>query len=920
MNLIPTIISIGLAASVSIFYLQNQSDEPNKINYRAAFSDFEKSALEFAAHTPLQNRSTLMSTIHCTNLNRDFVKKLPTGSGWDLNIGGLDCDIAELKVVTSAEDFPALLSAAGASGRNYATETTPATATEPLKKNLKWTQRLYSRNASDLGIKAKLKNNKTGTCLSCSSDMRHGEWSHKKDPNIRWIGCPAPGVLACGTIKETRTCNNPPPLNGGIECQRIDNSWTTPGDRTEKRTCLAVPKCGQWVKQANCPTNTCVKDEEPEIESICQNNPCKLNNGIVDSGSIVYCDTPRCGTWVEKNNCATKHCLLEDKKGVKSEPVRKRICTGGGCFNQQGNLVKSGTVEMCQLPTCTPLTLDRDCPRAVDNCNITEPPPKKYICNGPRCKIDGKLLNQGEFYTKSCPSRPCGKLTTNVIEGNLSKCIPKDKHIQNDRPIIKYTCTGEFGCKDEKGKFYQGNESTEERLNLPGCPYWGEWDDVGHCDKLDEKNENGLQIQKRDCFRVQSNGIPKKVDKELCTGKASDEVLCDYPWGKWERTEKCPDICIKDNQKNDKYEICKAENDKFCKKEIDGIYNNNPYKNGDHITCGDVKPICGEWREWSACEFDDNKGYGSCDKKDGIQTKYCTTNYCEELDGFTGNKEITRSCYTEKCQINIDNNIDKQINIDDLVKGDIRKTDVKVIISKNSYLTAPDRKKCAIRSTANFKKLKIINHGIITGYGGNGGEGAKPASDPNRYFSESSEEILKELDGKNGGHGGSAICIYSRKHLSKLEIENYGTIRGGRAGGGGGGAICYSKRTFVLGEGSKVSGECAFGGDGGVGSDIYLPTIFKGKDEQHVIKDTFVIKSGAGGDGGVLFEEDSLKVDQIPRTADRGKQGYLYKLDGYAETSGGVIIEVIKGKGGNYGANGKACKIPRNTNNCGYFY
>ena len=77
---------------------------------------------------------------------------------------------------------------------------------------------------------------------------------------------------------------------------------------------------------------------------------------------------------------------------------------------------------------------------------------------------------------------------------------------------------------------------------------------------------------------------------------------------------------------------------------------------------------------------------------------------------------------------------------------------------------------------ANFKKLKIINHGIITGYGGKGGEGAKPASDPNRYFSESSEEILKELDGKNGGHGGSAICIYSWKHLSKLEIKNYGTI------------------------------------------------------------------------------------------------------------------------------------------------
>ena len=161
MNLIPTLISLGLAASVSVLYLQNQSDEPNKINYRAALSDFEKTALEFAAHTPLQNRSTLNTTDHCDNLNLDFVKKLPTGSKWELNIGGLDCDIAELKVVTSAEDFPALLSAASASGRGYATETDT--------KTLKWTQRLYSRNTSDLGIKAKLKNNYTGNCISCTS-------------------------------------------------------------------------------------------------------------------------------------------------------------------------------------------------------------------------------------------------------------------------------------------------------------------------------------------------------------------------------------------------------------------------------------------------------------------------------------------------------------------------------------------------------------------------------------------------------------------------------------------------------------------------------------------------------------------------------------------------------------------------------
>ena len=84
-----------------------------------------------------------MSTIHCTNLNRDFVKKLPTGSGWDLNIGGLDCDIAELKVVTSAEDFPALLSAAGASGG--AGEASRRPSTPPTVAYLPTAPRLMER-------------------------------------------------------------------------------------------------------------------------------------------------------------------------------------------------------------------------------------------------------------------------------------------------------------------------------------------------------------------------------------------------------------------------------------------------------------------------------------------------------------------------------------------------------------------------------------------------------------------------------------------------------------------------------------------------------------------------------------------------------------------------------------------------------
>jgi hypothetical protein len=904
MNLIPTIISIGLAASVSIFYLQNQSDEPNKINYRAALSDFEKTALEFAAHTPLQNRSTLMTTDHCDNLNRDFVKKLPTGSGWDLNIGGLDCDIAELKVVTSAEDFPALLSAASTSGRNYATETTPATATEPLKKNLKWTQRLYSRNASDLGIKAKLKNNKTGTCLSCSSDMRHGKWSHKSDPNVRWIGCPAPGDLACGTIKETRTCTGP--LNGGMECPKIDGTLTTAIDNTETRDCLGVPKCGQWVKES-CPTNTCVQyAKDRKTESICMGNPCKLDEfEVVKVGYEKTCSTPLCGTWEKEDKCAIMHCLNSDEKDPEKPKCEGNA--GEGCINDQGILVKVDTTEMCQLPACTESTIYVDCP---GKCQTGDGYPiKKLICKGARCKSDTSRFWRNDKWSKQCPVKPCSKLTewAWVPPGSDEKtCLNKgDTQPKKTRTCEKYKAQpyDNFGCRDAEGAYVLPGDH-EKTVILPGCAYWGKWSDKTEC--MVKYNERittfyGEKTQKRNCYRHNSNGEDEVVKPENCfsldNGEAEREMDCYYEWGKWIEEDQCPDNCVTERQKQIVHETCNGGTNKtFCNHET----TNKLYDDGQSIKCGEVKPECGTWGKWSTCEFQGNKGYGSCNKKDGIKTRECSEGYCKDPEGITGNKTDTLSCYSEKCQINIDNNIDKQITIDELVKVDtnITNKDVKIIISKNSYFSATKRQECAIRSQGYFKKLRIINFGIITGYSGEGGAGAKPEIDHDRYFSDDSEDILEELDGEDGEDGGSAICI--RNEIKDFKIENHGIIKGGRAGGGGG-AICYIIKVF---NDRVIEKGCLNGGNGGKGSDPYLPTIMIGS-ELTIIKDTFVIQSGAGGNGGVLFKEGPgpLEVDKIPRTADRGKQGYFFELSGY------VNKEVIKGKGGNPGSNGKACWV-----------
>ena len=897
MNLIPTIISIGLAASVSFFYLQNQSDEPNKINYRAALSEFEQSTLELAAHTPLQNRSTVISTIQCENLNRDFVKKLPTGSGWHLNIAGLDCDIAELQVTTSDDNFPTLLSAAGASGRNYATETTPATATDPLKKTIKWTQRLYSRNASDLGINAKLKKNNTGNCLSCSSDMVHGDWSHKEDE--RWNGCPAPGELACGSYSGTRTCI--PPLNGGEECQRINKTWTSPGNRTETRTCKGIPSCSKPTYNI-CPSNSCLNEGEKDQTWIdCDGpNPCRLNDGrVVEKGYKQTCNTPKCGSWQENHDCFKTFCLSANE----NDPI-KRTCTGSAdsrCIDKNNQLVTPGTTEKCNLSACAKMVKTKSCPSTVNNCMLSREMGQyeEQTCVGEKdakCKYEGVNKNiyrysSGQTLKTMCDSKACGILSE-WTKPNI-QCIPKNKHMLNDQPKVTRTCTvsagKNYGCKDVNGAWFPPGIS-KKTLDLPGCAYWGEWSNSGQC-KLDKKNKKGIQVQTRQCLKRRSNGVTETRNLSECAhlgGTSEQTIDCDYKWGMVkDQTSSCPKNCMDKNDFNFIAFLC-LTNDAACKVQISDEI--KIITSRDLIMCSDILPKCGTWKEWSLCEFTGgNDGYGSCSKKDGVKTRTCDTDFCKNPEGSTGHKNDTAACYSQKCQIDIKNSIDKTIQIDELVQGSTNR-DIKIIISKESIFTAPSTDTCAINISNEYKSVTLINRGIITGHSGQGGVGAKPEFDTK--LSDDTEK--HKLNGKNGEDGGNALCI---ANINKnVNIENNGVIKGGRAGGGGG-AACIADSNNVL----SVSGECAPGGDGGNGSDSYLPSIIKGEWEKTIVNDTLIVQSGAGGNGGVLFKQGTLEVDLIPYEADLGKDAEKYGN----EPNG---IEFIGGKGGKPGKNGQPCR------------
>ena len=77
---------------------------------------------------------------------------------------------------------------------------------------------------------------------------------------------------------------------------------------------------------------------------------------------------------------------------------------------------------------------------------------------------------------------------------------------------------------------------------------------------------------------------------------------------------------------------------------------------------------------------------------------------------------------------------------------------------------------------------------------------------------------------------------------------------------------------------------------------------------QKRIEETFVIKSGTGGDGGVLFKENTVKVDKFPREAFSGKEGDLIKMPEYDSE-----IEIFTGEGGEQGVDGRPCRVKKNS-------
>ena len=118
MYLIPIVISAGIGLTSTLYYLQEIRDDPETINYRRGIMELED-AIDDLSRKPLvltqvdgvQKFDLPMKEAaelaHCSDLDKQFLQRLPNGTQWDILVAGLDCDIATVTLTVPAENEPA---------------------------------------------------------------------------------------------------------------------------------------------------------------------------------------------------------------------------------------------------------------------------------------------------------------------------------------------------------------------------------------------------------------------------------------------------------------------------------------------------------------------------------------------------------------------------------------------------------------------------------------------------------------------------------------------------------------------------------------------------------------------------------------------------------------------------------------------
>jgi hypothetical protein len=171
MNIIPIIISASIGLTGTLYYLQEIRDNPETINYRRGIMELEDAVDDLSRKPlvltqingvqqfglPMRGAAELA---HCSDINQQFLQRLPNGTQWDILVAGLDCDIATVTLAVPANSFSTLAKSLAASGITMVT-------TDHASNTVQWTRRLKPRATIDLAIKAQLQPNNLSSCYQC---------------------------------------------------------------------------------------------------------------------------------------------------------------------------------------------------------------------------------------------------------------------------------------------------------------------------------------------------------------------------------------------------------------------------------------------------------------------------------------------------------------------------------------------------------------------------------------------------------------------------------------------------------------------------------------------------------------------------------------------------------------------------------
>ncbi|XP_029190426.2 A disintegrin and metalloproteinase with thrombospondin motifs 6-like isoform X4 [Acropora millepora] len=193
-----------------------------------------------------------------------------------------------------------------------------------------------------------------GECVDNGSPMIDGNWSAWSDYTVCTFSCGG------GVQHKTRTCTNPPPQNGGMDCKgEFIGQW---------RVCnpQACPKGKRTHREEQCETKT--PGSVPH--SVKHINPCSLlcrrGSRVVPFGTVI--DGTRCSLNTKikdvciEGKCRSVGCDDVLESGVKED--RCKVCNGDGTSCK----TVSGNVQNPCAATCTVL----DVPIGATNVTVKE--------------------------------------------------------------------------------------------------------------------------------------------------------------------------------------------------------------------------------------------------------------------------------------------------------------------------------------------------------------------------------------------------------------------------------------------------------------------------------------------------------------------------------------------------------------------